>query len=83
MEAAAHPSQPPNRPHAIDIPKPVWAAPAGWAMLTMQIQYAWTYKAAVAKLICDGAQSMHSEDLSSRIVTQSEPRTASWFSCCQ
>jgi hypothetical protein len=68
-----------NRPRAIDIPQPVRAAPASWTVLTAQIQYAWTYNAAVAKIICDGARSMHSEDLSSRIVTQSELLTPHCF----
>jgi hypothetical protein len=69
----------PNRPRAVNIPEPLRAAPAAWTMLKAQIQYAWTFKAAVAKIICDGAQSMRSEDLNSRIVTQSEPLTPHCF----
>jgi hypothetical protein len=69
----------PNRPRAIDIPLPIRAAPAAWAALTAQIQYAWTYKAAVTKIICDGTRSMHSEDLNSRIVTQRELLTPYCF----
>ena len=60
-----------KRPSALDIPTPVRAAPQAWSMLNSQIQYAWTYNAAVAKLISDGTPcGMHSEDLSSRIITQ-------------
>lgn len=69
----------PNRPRAIDIPEPLRAAPAAWTTLKAQIQYAWTFKAAVAKIISDGARSMCWEDLNSRIVTQSEPLTPPCF----
>jgi len=58
-----------KRPRALDIPMPVRAAPEAWSMLNSQIQYAWTYNSAVAKLISDGTpRGMHSEDLSSRII---------------
>jgi hypothetical protein len=74
----------PTRPRAVDIPPPLRAAPASWGMLKAQIQYAWTYNTAVAKVICDSVQSMHSEDLNSRIVTQSKHLTPSLsFSCNQ
>lgn len=66
-----------KRPRALDIPTPLRAAPEAWSMLNSQIQYAWTYNAAVAKLISDGTpRGMHSEDLSSRIIEQgSKPCT--------
>jgi hypothetical protein len=61
-----------KRPRAIEIPQPLRAAPASWAMLSQRMNHTWKYSAALAKVISDGAESMQSEDLSSRIVTESE-----------
>jgi hypothetical protein len=73
-----------KRVRAINPTQRVPAAPASWVMLQQQIQHTWTYNAARAKLITEGVQSMHSEDLSSHIVTKSECLTDSQpLSCHQ
>lgn len=61
-----------KRPRALDVkvPRPVYVGPISWAYLNKQITTAWTYNAAMAKLVRNGAKSMLEEDLTSRIVTQ-------------